>query len=119
MVAGVRAGVALADALAEAVGADTAELLLGPPASSDVLVAPAERTLDIAGRRWLWRDGGWERVAAAIHVTQRFDDDSRERRRLGPVPTTAEPDAPFTLIDVWPSFERTPSDNVWRGGGND
>lgn len=22
-------------------------------------------------------------------------------------------------IDAWPSFERTPTDNVWRGGGND
>ena len=57
-----------------------------------------------------------------------------------PVPTTVEPDAPFTLLDAWPSFERsrrwsrrrasrpftlldawpsferTPADNVWRGG---
>ena len=116
--AAVRAGAPLAVALADAVGANTAELLLGPPASSDVLVARAERTLEIAGRRWLWRDGGWEPVSAAIHVTQRFDDDG-ERRRIGPVPATVDPRAPFTLIDAWPSFERTPSDNVWRGGLND
>ena len=114
----VRAGAPLADALAEVVGPVAAEALLGPPASSDVLVARAERTLEIAGRRWLWRDGGWEPVSAAIHVTQRFDDDG-VRRRIGPVPTTVDPGSPFTLIDAWPSFERTPTDNVWRGGRND
>ena len=116
--AAVRAGAPLADALAETVGAGAAEALLGPPASSDVLVARAERTLDIAGQRWLWRDGGWEPVSAAIHVTQRFDDDGGGRRRIGPVPTTVDPGAPFTLIDAWPSFERSPSDNVWRGGND-
>ena len=118
VVARMRAGAPLADALAEAVGAGTAEVLLGPPASSDVLIARTERTLEIAGRRWLWRGGGWEPFSAAIHVTQRFDDD-RDRRRIGPVPTTVDPGSPFTLIDAWPSFERTPTDNVWRGGGND
>jgi len=118
VVARVRAGAPLADALSEAVGAGTAEALLGPPASSDVLVARAERTLDIAGQRWLWRDGGWEPVAGAIHVTQRFDD-SGDRRRIGPVPTTVDPEAPFTLIDARPAFERTPADNVWRGRAND
>ncbi|MCY4122719.1 MAG: hypothetical protein OXG72_17565, partial [Acidobacteria bacterium] len=118
VVARVRAGAPLADALSEAVGAGTAEALLGPPASSDVLVARAERTLDIAGQRWLWRDGGWEPVAGAIHVTQRFDD-SGDRRRIGPVPTTVDPEAPFTLIDARPAFERTPTDNVWRGRAND
>ena len=92
VVAGVRAGQRLTDALAEAVGPGAAEALLGPPASSDVLVAPAaERTLEIAGQRWLWRDGGWEPVAADIHVTQRFDDGSGDRRRLGPVPTDGRP----------------------------
>ncbi len=115
VVAAVQAGTPLADALAGAVGAGTAEVLLGPPASSDVLVARAERVLDIAGQRWLWRDGGWEPVSAAIHVTQRFDDGGGGRRRIGPVPTTVDPGAPFTLIDAWPSFERSPSDNVWRG----
>ena len=118
VVARVRGSASLADALAEVVGAGTAEALLGPPAASDVLVRQAERTLDIGGQRWLWRDGGWEPVAASIHVTQRFDDGSGSRR-LGPVPTTVDPEAPFTLIDAWPSFERTPTDNVWRGGGND
>ena len=119
VIAGIRAGAPLADALAEAVGAGVAGELLGPPASSDVLVEQAERNLEIAGRRWIWRDGGWEPLAATIHVTQRFDDDSGERRRIGPVPATVEPDAPFTLIDAWPSFERTPTDNVWRGRGSD
>ena len=118
VVAGVRAGAPLADALTDVVGAATAEALLGPPASSDVLVAQADRTLNIGGQRWLWRDGGWEPLSTSIHVTQRFDDGS-DSRRIGPVPTTVDPDAPFTLIDAWPSFERTPTDNVWRGGGND
>ena len=119
VVAGVRTGAPLAAALAGAVGTGAAEELLGPPAASDVLVERAERNLEIAGRRWVWRDGGWEPLAAAIHVTQRFDDDSGERRRIGPVPATVDPDAPFTLIDAWPSFERTPTDNVWRGTAND
>ena len=119
VVAGVRAGERLAEALAEAAGADVAAALLGAPASADVLVARAERTVDIGGQRWLWRDGGWEPVAAPIHVTQRFDDDSGDRRRIGPVPSAVDPRAPFTALDAWPSFERTPSDNVWRGGGGD
>ncbi len=118
VVARVGAGAPLPDALAEAVGAGTAEALLGPPASSDVLVAQAARALDVGGQRWLWRDGGWEPVAASIHVSQRFDD-SGDRRLIGPVPTTVEPDAPFTLMDAWPSFERTPTDNVWRGRSDD
>ena len=114
----VRDGAPLAGALGGAVGDGAAEALLGPPAASDVFVAEAERTLDIAGQRWTWRDGGWEPVAATIHVTQRFDDDGG-RQRIGPVPTTVDPGGPFTLIDTWPSFERTPADNVWRGGGDD
>ncbi|MCY4121964.1 MAG: ABC transporter permease [Acidobacteria bacterium] len=115
---GVRNGTTLADALAGAVGAAAAAAVLGPPAASDLLVAEADRTLDIAGERWTWRDGGWEPTAASIHVTQRFDDDSGNRR-IGPIPTTVDPGEPFTLIDAWPSFERSPSDNVWRGGGDD
>ena len=114
--AAVRAGTPVAAALADAAGADVAEALLGAPASSDVLVTRAERTLDVAGRRWRWRNGGWAPVAEPIHVTQRFEDDRGDRRRIGPVPTTVDPDAPFTLLDAWPSFERTPADNVWRGG---
>lgn len=54
-------------------------------------------------------------AAVPTAVTQRFDDGSGTRRRIGPVPTTVSPAAPFTLIDAWPSFERNPVDNVWRG----
>ncbi len=60
-----------------------------------------------------------EPVAATIHVMQRFDDDSGSRRRIGPVPTTVAPGAPFTLTDAWPSFERTPIDNLWQGPSDD
>jgi len=119
VVADVRAGRPLAEALAEGAGEEAAEVLLGAPASSDVLVAQGERELEVAGQRWRWRDGGWVAVDETIHVTQRFDDDRGERRRIGPVPTTVGPEAPFTLIDAWPSFERSPADNVWRAGGND
>ena len=118
VVAAVRAGAPLADALARTVGPDPAAALLGPPGSSDVVVTPAARALDVEGRRWRWRDGGWEPVAEPMDVTQRFDDGSGARRRIGPVPATVSPAAPFTLIDAWPSFERTPVDNVWRGGGD-
>ncbi len=119
VVGGVRAGQTVAEALTDAAGADMAGALLGAPASSDVLVAREARTLDVGGTRWRWRDGGWARVEESIHVTQRFDDERGDRRRIGPVPTIAEPDAPFTLMDAWPSFERTPADNVWRGDGDD
>ncbi|MCY3968343.1 MAG: ABC transporter permease [Acidobacteria bacterium] len=117
VIAAVRAGGALPEALAAAIGEDDARALLGPPASSDVLVAESGRTVEIAGQRWLWRDGGWEPLTVPIHVTQRYEDGSDERHRIGPVPATTEPDAPFTIIDAWPSFERSPSDNVWRGEG--
>ena len=90
-VARVRAGATLADALADVVGTGTAEALLGPPASSDVLVTRAERTLDMGGQRRLWRDRGWPPVAASIHVTQRFDDGSGDRRRIGPASYRAPP----------------------------
>ena len=113
VVAGVRAGTPLADALAQAAGADAAAALLGPPASSDVMVARTGRTLDVGGQRWRWRDGGWEPLSVPVRVTQRYGDGGR--RLIGPVPTTVEPDAPFTLLDAWPSFERSPADNVWRG----
>ncbi len=119
VVAGVRGGRPLADALADAAGADVAAQLLGPPASSDILVGRTGRSLDIGGSRWRWNQGGWEPLEVPIHVTQRFDDEGGSRTRLGPVPATAEPAAPFTLIDARPSFERTPADNVWRGGGGD
>ncbi len=119
VLAAVRAGEALPQALAAAVGEGDARTLLGPPASSDVLVTESERTVEIAGQRWLWRDGGWEPLTVPIHVTQRYEDGSDERHRIGPVPATAETEAPFTIIDAWPSFERSPSDNVWRGEGGD
>lgn len=111
----VREGEALAQALAATVGSDAADSLLGPPASSDVHLTDAERTLEIGGQRWLWREGGWTPLTTPIHVAQRYEDGSDTRRLIGPVPTTAEPETPFTLIDAWPSFERTPIDNVWRG----
>ena len=78
VIAAVRGGTPLADALAEAVGADTAEALLGPPASSDILIAQADRTLEIAGQRWFWRDGGWEPVSG------RDPRDAALRRRPRP-----------------------------------
>lgn len=117
VIAAVRAGEELPEALAAAAGEDDARALLGPPASSDVLVAESGRTVEIEGQRWLWRDGGWEPLTVPIHVTQRYEDGSDERHRIGPVPTAADPQAPFTIIDAWPSFERSPSDNVWRGEG--
>ena len=115
----VRAGAPLRAALADAAGEADARALLGPPAASDVLVETAERTLSVAGRRWRWQDGGWQPVEVPIHVTQRFDREGREPQRIGPVPTTVDPADPFTLIDAWPSFERTPTDNIWRGSGSD
>ena len=78
------------------------------------MVARTGRTLEVGGQRWRWRAGGWEPLSVPVRVTQRYGDGGR--RLIGPVPTTVEPDTPFTLLDAWPSFERTPADNVWRGG---
>ena len=73
------------------VGTGTAEALLEPPASADVLVTRAERTLAMGGQRRLWRDRGWPPVAASIHVTQRFDDGGGDRGRIGPASYRAPP----------------------------
>ncbi|MYD70307.1 MAG: ABC transporter permease [Acidobacteria bacterium] len=118
VVVAVSGGQPLAGALADAAGADVAAQLLGPPASSDILVDRTARALDIGGSRWRWRQGGWEPLEVPIHVTQRFEDESGSRR-VGPVPATVDPGEPFTLLDAWPSFERTPADNVWRGDEDD
>ena len=100
-------------------------LTASPADVAPAALAPAVGVAPAGEWRWSVRfaggNGDTEETAGARTAvegtTQGFEDGAGERRRIGPVPTTVDPDAPFTLIDAWPSFERTPDDNVWRGGG--
>ena len=61
-------------------------------------------------------EGGWQPASGPVHAIQRFDRETgAPGPRIGPLPLEIEPaDEGFTLLDAWPGFERTPTDNVWR-----
>ena len=107
----------LSEALRQAAGAEAADALLGAPLAADITVARGERRLAVEGERWSWVEGGWRPASGPVHATQRFDrEDGGPGPRIGPLPLEIEPvDEGFTLFDAWPGFERTPTDNVWRG----
>jgi hypothetical protein len=116
VVAWVRSGMAVPEALERVLGADTARRLLGPPFSSEVTVAALNaEQLSIRGERFSWQAGGWQQVASG-DVLQRFDDNSIPAS-VTRVPATVLGSEPFAAFDVWPSFERSPLDNTWRGRG--
>lgn len=118
VVRSVRDGLPLAAALARAAGAETARLVLGEPLASDVAVATEEpQRVHIGGERWRWDRVGWQAALAASDRIVRFEAaptaGAPEAMR---VPTDiAAPQAAFTALDAWPSFERSPQNNVWKG----
>ncbi|KYG09926.1 hypothetical protein BE21_15220 [Sorangium cellulosum] len=112
----VRSGNTVRDALARAAGPVMANHLLGPPAASDVTVAAVEGgALEARGERLQWERGGWRRVSRTFDVVQRFYDEETPPR-VARVPAKLESDARFVVFDAWPSFERSPQDNVWKAG---
>ena len=121
VIASVRRGTSIAQALKDSVGSAASELLLGPPLASDVKLQPiaSGRFRAKPGLRWRWEGGTWVSVTPAQQVvllsaggerggytTQVLDvTESREVRG-----------ASLTALDTWPSFERSIEDNVGRLG---
>ena len=114
----VRAGGSLRAALERAAGPDPAEQLLGRPLASDVAVVDTDdagKTVEPA-RRWTWSGGGWKSTARPDEVLLLphgvRSNGPRARLTAGPG-AEVRPPKPTTLMDVWPSFERSIADNVW------
>jgi hypothetical protein len=86
LLAAVRGGMEVEQALAQAWGAEYAAWMLGPPLASDLHA-------DGTGERWRWSAGGWQSAGRAGGAW-----------RLG--------DALW--LDGWPAYERSPADNVQK-----
>lgn len=109
----VRAGVPLREALSAAAGTERAAQLLDLPSASDVAVTAGRHSaLAIAGRRWGWEGGGWQSQATSPEVV-RLPNDVRSAPQIAASPATLEASNPFSVVDAWPSFERSPEDNIW------
>jgi ABC-type transport system involved in multi-copper enzyme maturation permease subunit len=120
----VRAGRSLRAALEQAAGSEAAEQLLQRPLASDVAVVDTANAGKIfePARRWTWSGGGWQSAGRPAQVLLL----PHGVRSNGPmVRITASSDAavrvtkPTTLLDVWPSFERSIADNVWSPSDHD
>ncbi|MXX84831.1 MAG: ABC transporter permease [Acidobacteria bacterium] len=111
-----RSGAPLGSAIASVAGGETAVALLGPPASSDVVVRGADRELNVEGLHWRWSEGGWQPASVPMHAVQRLErDPDAPGRPIGPLPQSIEPPGEsFTVLHARPGFERSPNDNVWR-----
>ncbi|MEM6289756.1 MAG: ABC transporter permease [Myxococcota bacterium] len=114
VIGSVRGGSTVEAALVTAVGADTAAALLGRPRATDVQLAAAPNGTVVArGARSTWRDGGWHEDGEATEVTV---------HRAAGAPSVVDVDRPLddttmTVLDAWPSFERSIDDNVWPRKG--
>jgi hypothetical protein len=111
VVARVRAGLPIREALALTVGEKQAALLLGVPFASDVAVEERAGGIDVHGQRARWYQGGWQVTTAEFPVTQRFSNDSASR--VAPLPLRIEGESHVVVFDAEPSFERSPLDNIW------
>jgi hypothetical protein len=113
----IRSGLGVQESLRKTVGERQTTLLLGPPWSSDLAVASVgSNRLELHGERSQWEGDGWALIHAHLDAIQRFEDDSTRVQRI---PASVGGETPFVIFDAWPSFERSPQDNVWRGSGND
>lgn len=94
LLAAVRAGQGVGDAAAHALGAEAAEHALGAPYASDT-----HRQADgtIAGQRWRWQGGGWQPAGAV---------------QQGWAVGAADAKGGALVLDAWPSYERSLSDNA-------
>ena len=110
----VRTGESLRSALAHSVGSAGAERLLGTPSAAEVSVALRGGDLpEVRGERFAWERGGWTSSSTEIEVAQRYRD-AAAPSRLARVPAALERDEEFIVLDAWPSFERSPLDNLWH-----
>ncbi len=110
VLAAVHGGATVERALLSAVGPETTDALLGRPRATDVQLAAAPNGTVVArGARATWRDGGWHEDGEATEVTV---------HRAAAAPSVVDVDRPLddttmTVLDAWPSFERSIDDNVW------
>jgi hypothetical protein len=110
----VRDGASVRAALEHAVGSERSAQLLGPPVAAEVGVSASDEDGPVVrGERFAWEHGGWKLVSNEIDVVRRYRDQAQPAR-LARAPATLERDEPFTALDAFPSFERSPLDNVWR-----
>ncbi len=86
LLAAVRGGMAVEQALARTWGAEYAAWMLGPPLASDLHA-------DGTGERWRWHAGGWQDAGHAEGAW-----------RLGGA----------LWLDGWPAYERSPADNLQK-----
>ena len=109
----VDGGQGFSDALAASVGLQAAAHLLGPPNASEVGVAAAESGEPrVEGERSSWALGGWTAGSPVDRVVQVVDARDRAHRVIE-APARVQASDRFTVLDAWPSFERSPEDNVW------
>jgi hypothetical protein len=114
----VAEGASVGPALAQVAGRGVAEQLLGPPHASDAAVVDlgdAGKSA-VPARRWTWSDGGWQSAGRGESLLVLSPVGTREERaedRIRAAPMSLEAPEPVTLLDVWPSFERSIADNIW------
>ncbi len=113
----VRKGVSVPHALRDAAGREHAEQLLGAPLASDLALVVSANANKLAelGQRWRWSEGGWQKIEPTRQVLllpHRAGEARGSVRRVA-VPASIDAQAPFTLLDLWPSFERSIANNVW------
>jgi|GEM_PF-850011 len=118
-IADVAKGASVRDALTRAAGADAALAVLGPPLASDITVASSDAndpgSVTFEGLRWQWRDGDWRPEGTSTRVNELGEASGAKLD----APGSLVPRATFTLLDDWPSFERSIEDNRWSDKGAD
>ncbi|TKB55464.1 ABC transporter permease [Ferrimonas aestuarii] len=105
----LRCGSVMEDAVAQVLGTEMAEGLMGSPMISDLAVdASADAKVSI--RRWRWQQGGWQLAEAGHQVMVPTFVDAAN---VQPVSSITAADG-SVLLDAAPFPERTMSDNRWR-----
>ncbi|MEL6761029.1 MAG: hypothetical protein AAFP04_11570, partial [Myxococcota bacterium] len=118
VVAAVANGSTVPEAMRAVLGEGTANALLAGPRAADVrLAVSASSGKSIEhGLRWRWESGGWLEDAPATEALVRphGEQETQDRTTRVSIPSALDTDTPFTVLDPWPSFERSMSDNVWE-----
>lgn len=114
VVEAVRIGEPVAAALASSLGQSSAQRLLGLPRLSDVMLVLEDDRLRITSARWEWAQSGWQPASSNDAQTVRLYQDRGHPNESIKVPASmALPPGRAMAVDAWPSYERSPQDNVW------
>ncbi|MEM0910769.1 MAG: hypothetical protein AAGJ37_07315 [Pseudomonadota bacterium] len=109
--------ITMIDALAKVMGSDTAAKLMGLPIASDIALVTIDNQSQIKGQRWQWQAGGWQAISApdvVTKVSQATPVTAPGQSVSLDSGTTLDTDSQFTVLDSWPTLERTPSNNLLR-----